>query len=265
MTLWSGRDIDPIAAYRLNLELGRWRSLGRTPRLWWRDDDARSLTPTLERLHDLADGRPIALAIIPDGDLHALAGWLRRARNITVGQHGVDHVNRRGPGEPPSEYFRGASVGAVCAAIRAARERMRRAGLAPVFYAPPWNQVDDTLVTALDRAGFSAFSAGSDAPVEPEVAFLGAQIDILRWKGGPPRFRGSTRILGAVRRHLRQRRRSGRLDEPIGLLTHHLVHDANAWRFLDWFLAYADQRFEWCAFTNLVEVETRPQRRAAFG
>jgi hypothetical protein len=258
------RDVDPIAHYRLGLELGRWRRLGRTPKLWWRDDDARSWTPTLDRLFDLADGRPLALAIIPSGDLHALAACLRRAGNVTVCQHGVDHVNRREPGERPCEYLRGASVGAICAAIRSAREQMRRAGLAPVFYAPPWNQADDDLIAALDRVGYGVFSAAPEAPADSGPACIGAQIDILRWTSGPPRFRGSAGVLDALRRQLRDRRRSGRLAAPIGLLTHHLDHDANAWGFLDWFLPFADQYFEWCAFADLVEVAPPIRGRAAY-
>lgn len=255
-------DVDPIAHYRLGLELNRWRRLGRTPRLWWRDDDARSWTPTLDRLFDLADGRPLALAIVPNGDLHALAGCLRRAANVTVCQHGVDHVNRREPGDRPCEYLRGASVGAICAAIRSAREQMRRAGLVPAFYAPPWNQVDDDLIAALDRAGYNVFSAESEAPAGSGLACIGAQIDILRWTNGPARFRGSAGVLDALRRQLRERRKSGRLDAPIGLLTHHLDHDANAWRFLNWFLPFADQYFEWCGFTDMVEIGASTARRA---
>ena len=42
--------------FRLALgpELHLWAKAGRTPVLWWRDDDAREPTPALERLLDLS-------------------------------------------------------------------------------------------------------------------------------------------------------------------------------------------------------------------
>ena len=34
----------------LETELQTWRAAGRQPQVWWRDDDAVSLTPELEHL-----------------------------------------------------------------------------------------------------------------------------------------------------------------------------------------------------------------------
>jgi hypothetical protein len=36
---------------------------------------------------------------------------------------------------------------------------------------------------------------------------------------------------------LAERRRAGLWDEPLGLLSHHLDHDEDAWRFLEVFLS----------------------------
>ena len=43
----------------------------------------------------------------------------------------------------------------------------------------------------------------------------------------------------------------GAFGEPLGILTHHLVHDDAAWDFLDWFVAYASKRFDWRSASNL--------------
>jgi hypothetical protein len=79
---------------------------------------------------------------------------------------------------------------------------------------------------------------------------LDSHVDILRWKG-QTRFRGDRRVLEALRRQLRLRRRSGAFDEPIGLLSHHLVHDEAAWRFLAWFVRTSRRHFAWRGFPEL--------------
>jgi hypothetical protein len=248
-----------MAIFRLELELRRWRRLGRSPQIWWRDDDARKPTPALDRLLDTAGGRPLALAVVPDGDLAALAARLATAPAVTISQHGVDHENRRRAAALPNEYPAGATADHVAARIAAGRGRLEAAGLAPAFYTPPWNQIDETLALALPRAGFQALSAAMPArPVAGMVRF-DSHIDILRWKGAV-RFRGYRRVLAALTRQLRRRRRDGDFEAPIGLLTHHLVHDEAAWRFLAWFTRFARRDFVWRSFADLAG--DRPGRGA---
>ena len=52
---------------RLSAELDQWQALGRAATLWWRDDDAETATPALEKLLGLQrrHGVPLALATIP--------------------------------------------------------------------------------------------------------------------------------------------------------------------------------------------------------
>ena len=45
-------------------------------------------------------------------------------------------------------------------------------------------------------------------------------------------------MLGRLTALLQRRRRQGLWGEPIGLLTHHLVHDEETWRFLDELLLF---------------------------
>jgi hypothetical protein len=234
-----------IAWLSLGRELGRWRRLGHKPRLWWRDDDARAPSPVLDRLLQVAGGRPLTLAIVPDGDLAGLATRLRGERAVTVSQHGVDHVDRR-PGEA-SEYPAGTTPEAMAAQIRAARARMVEAGLAPGLYTPTWNRIDAALAAAIPLAGFEAVSAASTARPVPGLKRLDADLDILRWKRRV-RFRGRRPIFRSLARQLRERRTGGDFTRPVGLLTHHLVHDEAAWSFLGGFLAFADARFVWVDF-----------------
>jgi predicted deacetylase len=228
---------------RMDRELAAWRRLGVKPRLWWRDDDARGSTPQLDRLLRLAGPRPLALAVIPDGDLSALAGRLQTAANVSVGQHGVDHVDRRTSG-PPSEYPEWPSAETLKARIAGGRALMTQAGLAPRFYTPPWNAVDPGLAAALRAIGLPILSAGADQVAHDGLDYASAEIDVLSWKRGGV-FKGPLRVMSAMRRALVERRREGDLGRPVGLLTHHLVHDEAAWTFLERALAWLDANFEW--------------------
>lgn len=238
-----------LAQKRLELELGAWRRRGHRPRLWWRDDDARQATAQLDRLLTAASGLPLALAIVPDGDLAGLAGRLAKETALTLSQHGVDHQNRHPAGGRRSEHPPGATQAEISAAVARGRDAMRAAGLEPRFYTPTWNEYDDGLLTAVREAGYVTFSAGINGYPTQGLKHIGADVDFMRWKGAP-QFKGSARILNLVRRRLEVRRRQRRYGAPIGILTHHLVHDEPTWAFLTWFLDYSKPRFVWCNFAE---------------
>lgn len=237
-------------------ELARWRRLGVRPRLWWRDDDAQAPSPALDRLLALAGQRPLALAVIPSGPLEPLAERLKGARNVSIGQHGVDHRNRRPEGVTPSEYALPPYVEEIATRVSAARERMVEAGLSPCFYTPPWNAVDSGLPQALARMGMPVLSAGETCIVRTDIAYLPAEIDVLAWKG-EARFKGEMRVMSALGRALAARRRAGELHKPIGLLTHHLDHDEATWTFLEWAMPFLDRRFDWADVTASRHMEVR--------
>ena len=238
-----------FARQKLDGELARWRRRGVRPRLWWRDDDVRGPTPALDRLLGLTHGRPIALAAIPDGDLEGLARRISGLRHVSVGQHGLDHVNRRDAG-PPSEYGSAPSLGQVAARVGEGLQRMRAAGLEPRFYTPPWNTVDPGLAPALAGLGFPLLSAGDVQVVHASLPYASAEIDVLAWKRGPA-FKGVARVLTELRRALEDRRERQDFHRPIGLLTHHLVHDEAAWRFLSWAPSWLGERFDWTSLDDL--------------
>jgi hypothetical protein len=229
---------------RLDHELARWHAAGRIPRFWWRDDDAREPSAPLDRLLRLADGLPISLSVIPDKPLQRLAGHLSGVAGLSIGQHGIDHVNRRKQGQPAGEFPPDMSVSVMANSIAYGRSRMINCGLAPVYYTPPWNQVEDALPEAVALAGFERFSAWDSAQIRlGALRRLDAHVDLLRWKDGA-HFRGRGRILSDLLEQLVRRRRANMMTLPIGILTHHLDHDEAAWAFLAEFLAMVRGQFE---------------------
>lgn len=244
--------IDDIALLRLNHELGIWRRAWQAPILWWRDDDCREPSWQLDRLLHVRKDLPVTLAVIPDGNLAALATRLETAEGVTVAQHGVDHENKLPAGGPRSEFPEDMSQDAINAAVAAGHARLSAAGLAPLLFVPPWNEPSDRQVKAIKATRYRAFSIGKNGDSRDGLEHVGAQVDILRWKG-KPRFRGRRRIFDALRYELEERRRVGAFDKPIGLLTHHLVHDEAAWKFLTWFATYATRGFDIRSLDDLVQ------------
>jgi hypothetical protein len=226
-----------LARHRLLRELERWRSCGHRPLFWWRDDDARGLSPALDRLTRVADGLPVSIAVIPYGVSPTLADWLTDNPAVTIAQHGVDHVNRRMPAEgSAADYSSAVAPVPLARGILAGRHALERAGLDPVFFTPPWNRVEPVLLEALAIAGYFVISGwNGEGADKPGFQRLDTHIDLLRWKGGA-RFRGAARLYEDLRRQLAERRGGGDFARPIGLLTHHLDHDEASWKFLENFL-----------------------------
>ncbi|HJV40936.1 polysaccharide deacetylase family protein [Caulobacter sp.] len=223
----------------LDQELRRWARAGRAPVLWWRDDDARAPTEALERLLDLSrrHDAPLTLAAIAGPHLPALVRRLEGEPGAEIAVHGFTHVNRQPPGRAYGEVVAEDDVAWVRAQLRAAVMTFHRAGAQPTLFVPPWNNLAPQMLEALADSPIRAVSAFEQPMGTHEGLFrLDAHLDVLRWKGGG-RFRGSWRFLSRLRRMMAERRASGRWNEPIGLLTHHLDHDRATWRFLEQFLA----------------------------
>jgi hypothetical protein len=214
-------------------ELRAWRDAAAPPRLWWRDDDAARGNPALSRLLRLAEksGVPLALAVIPES---AEPEALRGARWVIM--HGCDHRNRAAEGEKKTEFAAAESDAAALARLARARERL--AALAgerfvPVL-APPWNRFRESLVARLPEAGIRGLSRyGPRHAPGNAVREVNTHVDIVAWRGERG-FVGEDEALAMLVRHL-SARRAGVVDaaEPSGVLTHHAVHDAGAWRFLE--------------------------------
>ena len=197
---------------------------------WWRDDDAMEVNESLRRLLALSARKriPLALAVVPAGAQPELFELLHA--QVTVLQHGTDHRNRASPGEKKTEYPQGEPLDAARKRLSAGLERLRAAAgekLLPVL-APPWNRIRKDLLAELGRIGLrglSTYGARSSAEPVPGLRQVNTHVDIVAWRRGK-RFIGEAEALSAVARYLAS-------DEPIGWLTHHAVHDAAAWQFLE--------------------------------
>jgi predicted deacetylase len=227
-------------AFRLVLgpELRLWTKAGRAPVIWWRDDDARGPTEPLDRLLTLAHlyQAPLTLAAIAGPNLAQLVRRIEAEPGVEIAVHGFQHVNRQAEGQGFGEIVESDSVQWVRAQLRATVLAFHRAGAAPTLFTPPWNNLAPQLLAAVPDTSITAVSGFDEtSAVANGVARLDAHLDILRWKGGG-RFRGTWKFLSRMRRLMAERRRAGRWDEPIGLLTHHLDHDRATWLFLEKFL-----------------------------
>ncbi len=242
---------------RLEAELARWARAGRRPQLWWRDDDARTVTAALARLLKCATvaGAPISLAVIPDGIDPKLADFLNDRPSVSVLQHGTDHRSADLVGRQ-SQFDEAEPAPAVARRLARGWARLEGFDHRLPIYVPPWNDLTANVQAALPLAGLTHVSAWAGPT---QAGRVDAHLDLLRWRPRP-RFTGSARLLGRLRRALAARRRLGLWDQPIGLLTHHLDHDEAAWRFLGRLLAWPALRHaaEWRTAQELFVITVFP-------
>lgn len=204
---------------------------GESIRVWWRDDDAGRDRPELARLLELADTHdlPLALAVVPlwleDDTLAGIAA----SRQATVLQHGYAHLNHAPPNSKSVELG-GRDRDIVLGELKHGHVLLEDA-FGCAFLAvlvPPWNRLDEGLIDRLDECGFIGFSTfGRRA--QPEVAAgvvqINAHLDPIDWRG--------TRLFIGEMEALRRLVAVLDVDEPIGILSHHLAMDEAGWAFLD--------------------------------
>lgn len=220
-----------IAWRDFEAELAAWAEAGRTPTLWWRDDDAVAQTSALDRLLAITDAIPVMLAVIPQPLEPSLPPRLERTAAYVV-QHGWAHKNHRPPGQKACEIGEDRPPPVVESELREGAEILRQA-FGPRFrpwLVPPWNRIDHAIAARLPDLGYAGLST-----FEPrrDRFRVNAHVDPIAWKDGR-RFIGPDKTLSRLTAHLAARR-AGAIDaaEPTGLLTHHLVHDADLWDFLE--------------------------------
>jgi hypothetical protein len=84
------------------------------------------------------------------------------------------------------------------------------------------------LLAGSGYAGISAFGRRKAVHPGPGLVQVNTHLDPIDWHG--------TRVLIDPGRLIAMTAEAIALDEPIGLLTHHLVHDEAVWRFCQAFL-----------------------------
>lgn len=202
-------------------------------RFWWRDDDAQTASPQLDRLLALANRHslPLALAVIPQPATAELAARLAEESRVAVLQHGWRHQAHNPAGEKKAELGSHRPLKQVLEELRSGRDKL--AGLfadrsRPVLV-PPWNRVGKDVAAARHVVGLPGLSLfGDKSTADPHL--VNTHIDITIWK---PRRRPMElpTVYGALGREVRKR--IAGLDEPLGILSHHLVHEEASWSLLE--------------------------------
>jgi len=221
----------------------------RKPLFWVRDDDAVAATPALGRLLSLAQGNnvPLALAVVPDlaePDLFTKLG-----AGVSVLQHGCDHRNRAAPGGKKTEFPAHEEISQALERLRLAHRRLVALGGSSVLpvVAPPWNRMRSELAAALPGIGIHGISSYGKEESIAGVVQVNTHVDIVAWREGK-RFVGDEEAVRLAMTYVLN-------DQPVGWLTHHAVHDADAWRFVERLFALRGAR--WARASELFSY-TRP-------
>lgn len=217
----------------LRAELERWSAAGQMARLWFRDDDAVDPTDALDRLLALTRDAhvPLTLAVIPALTGKALADHLFAEQHAAVALHGWSHTNHAAPDEKKQELGGHRPAEVVLGELRdgfGKLERLYPQKLVPMLV-PPWNRIDQALVAKLPALGLRALSVYGRAKSGGAITLLNTHVDIMNWHGTRA-GRPHAELVAALVAELQARFEGDR--EPIGILAHHLVHDATAWDFL---------------------------------
>ncbi len=200
---------------------------------WWRDDDAETATPALDRLlalarrHDL----PLALAVVPKRATRELAERLAREPDVSVLQHGWSHRNHAPAGGKKAELGDQRPLDEVLGDLGQGFARLTAlfpGHFLPVLV-PPWNRIADPVRVALGEVGLTGLSTfGPAASGDPRE--VNTHLDIFAWK---PARRSLERAEAYSWLAAEVERRLAGDPEPIGILTHHLVHEEASWTLLE--------------------------------
>ncbi len=105
--------------------------------------------------------------------------------------------------------------------------------LKPMFV-PPWNRIAPEYLATLTDAGFqtlSTFTPRKNRLAAPGLVQINTHLDPVAWHRGKTLIAPEILISELVQLLADRRRGRADNDEPLGLLTHHLVHDDEIWDF----------------------------------
>lgn len=214
-------------------ELDRFEAAGRIAPFWLRDDDAVEPGPALDHLLELSarHALPLTLAVIPQHTGAALVDRLQTAPLVNVAVHGWSHSNHAGPARKKCELGLDRPMEVVLGELQAGHDHLLKL-YGEKFVAmlvPPWNRIDPALIPRLAFIGFSALSVfGPEKPAD-NIKLVNTHVDLIDWHGSRG-GRDPAELVADMVKRLAAMQEEG---ATLGFLTHHLVHDAAAWEFLD--------------------------------
>lgn len=227
------------------------RAGGAPVQLWLRDDDATEPSELLSRLLVLTErfAVPVCLAVIPAHATQGLASQLEGHGSVCVAVHGWSHQNHAPASEKKQELGAHRAMKTIRAELSTGFEqlsRQYRSRFVPLLV-PPWNRIDASVTATLSGIGFEALSTFGDQSHD-SIAMMNTHVDIIDWKqtrGG----RETDQLVAELIAQLKQGTR------PIGLLTHHLVHDDAAWHFLEALFAVVESHpdMSWVSAQHVLE------------
>lgn len=219
-------------------ELARWGAAGLILPLWWRDDDAVTATPELERLIALSQAVqvPVHLAVIPQMADASLAARVADTECLIPVAHGWAHQNHAPKDAKKAEFGAGRELSVVARELQDGMARLQVLfgdRLKPMFV-PPWNRISAQYYPALTEAGFqslSTYTPRRNRDAADDLRQINTHLDPIAWHKGRTLI-APDQLVGQLAQLLVDRRCGvADNDEPLGLLTHHLVHDADVWEF----------------------------------
>lgn len=238
----------------LQIELDAWWAQKRYAKFWWRDDDAVADSVALRALLETSSNRPLSLAVIPSLLQPSLRAVVRRVPQLTVLQHGYAHINHRPAGNKKQELSLDRPIAQTLTELKQGQQILQAnfgAQFLPILV-PPWNRIDNRLLQELNYLGLIAWSGYADSAATHDTACMriDTHIDIIDWRGNRG-FIGEGRAIAMLVEHLRLRREE-QLNTPIGLLTHHLVHDQDSNDFCSKLSALEHAAIKWESISHLV-------------
>lgn len=234
---------DELQQFRdeLTRHLDWFAERGRKVSFWWRDDDAIEPTLALDRMLEIANRHEvdIALAVIPKTATEVLAERIADEPHAWVLQHGWQHQNfqRKDLGEKAAELGTRRDPAELMPQLAEGRRRLDIlfGGKFIPAMVPPWNRIAPEISRRLPEIGLAGLSSFTWFNF-PRAQQVQSHVDIIKWKKHV-RFIGWDSARLRFDLQLTRRRNTG--GEPLGLLTHHLVHDDGCFEFLEEFLAIA--------------------------
>ncbi len=241
---------------RVDEELTKWGEKLPPARLWLRDDDAIEATSSLMQLIQLTEqfDVPVTLAVIPCSATQALAKRVAETSHVSIALHGYAHCNHAPGDQKKCELglHRGKQVVLdELADGRAKLEQMFGTRFINMLV-PPWNRIDPHLVSDLSNTGLASLSTfgWSDFPDSSSLRQLNTHVDIIDWRG----TRGGRPVKDLVDELANAFAKARQLrGKPVGILSHHLVHDETAWEFLRQLFDFSSQhrQIKWCHAASL--------------